>query len=84
MTRPIFELTFTAASVQTLQSSASSITVDVGSVFNTWYQSANNTQYGSQFVFTQPFTIQGDATAVTPTSVTLTNRQGSTKFTITP
>jgi hypothetical protein len=82
VTQAVF--TFTAASGQTLQSSASSITVDVGSVFNTWYQSANNTQYGSQFVFTQPFTIQGDATAVTPTSVTLTNRQGSTKFAITP
>ena len=76
--------TFSAASGQSLQSSASSITVDVGSLFNTWYQSATNSQYGSQFVFTQPFTIQGDANAVTPTGVTLTNRLGSTVFTITP
>ena len=58
--------------------------MDVGSLFNTWYQSANNSQYGSQFVFTQPFTIQGDANAVTPTGVTLTNRLGSTVFAITP
>jgi hypothetical protein len=56
--------------------------VDVGTLFNTWYQSSNNSQYGSQFVLTQPFTIQGDANAVTPTTVTLANREGSVTFNI--
>jgi Putative Ig domain len=74
--------TFAAASGQTLQATASSITVDVGTLFNTWYQSSNNSQYGSQFVLTQPFTIQGDANAVTPTTVTLANREGSVTFNI--
>ena len=82
ITQAVF--TFTAASGQTLQPSASSITVDVGTLFNNWFQSANNTQYGSQFVLTQPFTIQGDATLVTPATVTLTNREGSTNVPITP
>ena len=73
---------FSAASGQSLQSSASSITVDVGSLFTTWFQSSNNSPYGSQFVFTQPFTIQGDANSVIPVSVTLTNREGSATFQI--
>jgi hypothetical protein len=80
ITQAVF--TFSAASGQSLQSSASSITVDVGSLFTTWFQSSNNSQYGSQFVFTQPFTIQGDANSVIPVSVTLTNREGSATFQI--
>jgi len=66
---------FSAASGQTLQSTASSITVDVSNLFSGWF--ASSTQ-GSLFVFTQPFTVQGDPTAVIPVSVTLTNRLGST------
>ncbi len=38
--------------------------------------------FGSVFIFSQPFTIQGDINAVTPTSVTLTNRVGSVTFPI--
>jgi large repetitive protein len=67
--------TFSAKAGQTLQ--ASSVTVQLESVFNAWFLDSANSRYGSQFTFTQPFTIQGDATAVTPDSVTLTNRQGS-------
>ena len=73
---------FTAASGQTLQTSASSITVDVSNLFGNWFVDPANSQFGSVFVFTQPFTIQGDVNAVIPTSVTLTNRTGSTTFTI--
>ena len=75
--------TFTAASGQTLQTSASQITVAVDTLFSTWFQNAANTAYGSQFVFTQPFTVQGDPTAVIPQSVTLTNRQGSVTANVT-
>jgi len=82
ITQAVF--TFTAAAGQTLQTSASTITVDVGNLFNTWYQSSNNSQYGSQFVLTQPFTIQGDTSQVTPATVTLINREGSTTFKINP
>jgi hypothetical protein len=71
---------FSAASGQTLQSSASSITVDVGALFVTWFQSPNNSQYGSQFVLNQPFTVTGDVNAVIPVSVTLVNREGSVTF----
>ena len=69
---------FSAASGQTLQSTASSIVVDVSSLFGNWFQDIANSQFGSVFVFTQPFNVQGDPTAVIPVSVTLTNRVGST------
>jgi hypothetical protein len=68
---------FSAASGQTLAPSASSITVDTNSLFGNWFLDPNNSQFGSIFVFTQPFTIQGDATSVIPVTVTLTNRVGS-------
>lgn len=73
---------FGAASGQTLQ--VSQITLPVDSLFGAWYQNAANNAYGSQFVFTQPFSIQGDAGAVLPQTVTLTNRKGTATFTLTP
>jgi len=75
VTQAVF--TFSAATGQTLQTSASSITVDVSTLFGTWFVDPANSQFGSPFIFTQPFTIQGDPTAVIPVSVTLTNRTGS-------
>jgi hypothetical protein len=71
--------TFNAASGQTLQSSASSITVDVSQVFTTWFAAST---MGSQFILNQPFTVQGDPASVIPTSVTLSNRVGTTKYAI--
>jgi len=73
ITQAIF--TFGAASGQMLQNSQ--ITVPVDTIFGKWYQDPATTAYGSQFVFAQPFTIQGDASAVTPQSVTLVNRKGT-------
>ena len=76
ITQAVF--TFNAASGQTLQSTASSITVDVSTLFGNWFSDPANSPYGSIFVLTQPFTVQGDVNAVIPASVTLTNRTGST------
>jgi hypothetical protein len=73
---------FSAASGQTLAPSASSITVDTNTLFGNWFLDPSNSQFGSVFSFTQPFTVQGDATAVNPASVTLTNRIGSADATI--
>jgi hypothetical protein len=73
---------FTAASGQTLAPSAASITIDANSLFGNWFLDPANSQFGSVFTFTQPFTIQGDASAVIPATVTLTNRIGSADATI--
>jgi hypothetical protein len=70
---------FSAASGQTLQSSAGSITVDVSQVFTSWFGSSI---IGSQFILSQPFTVQGSPSSVIPMSVTLTNRVGSTTYNI--
>ena len=62
------KFTFNAASGQSLTPSASSITIDANSLFGNWFLDPANSQFGSVFIFTQPFTIQGDATAVIPVS----------------
>jgi hypothetical protein len=72
---------FNAASGQSLQSSASSIIVDTSSLFGGFFSTSSQ---GSQFLFTQPFTVSGDPTAVVPVSVTLTNRFGSVAANINP
>lgn len=74
--------TFKAASGQTLQAASTSISVPVETLFGTWFQDAASSQYGSQFTYAQPFTVQGDANSVLPESVTLTNRVGSVTFTV--
>jgi len=73
---------FNAASGQTLQPSASSITIDMNTLFGNWFQDPNNSQFGSVFTLTQPFTVTGDVNAAIPTKVTLTNRTGSASFDI--
>jgi hypothetical protein len=54
------------------------MTLAVEPLFTSWFQDAASSRYGSQFTFTQPFTVQGDPNAVTPESLTLGNRLGST------
>ncbi len=73
VTQAVFHFKATGGSV--LQTADVPIALD--SLFGTWYQDAAAARYGSQFTFTQPFTVQGDATAVTLDSVTLVNRYGS-------
>lgn len=82
--REVTQVTFTfkTAAGQTLQPAASSITIPVDTLFGPWFQAAANSQYGSQFVYTQPFTVQGDSGAVEPDTVTLTNRLGSATLTV--
>jgi len=74
VTQAVFR--FSASGGATLQTPE--VTVSVESMFNTWFQDpASASQYGSQFTFSQQFTVQGDASALSLESVTLTNRLGS-------
>lgn len=66
---------FQASAGTTLQTSQ--VTVQVGQIFGTWYGDASSEPFGSQFTFTQPFTISGNAAGITNVSVTLTNQQGA-------
>ena len=73
VTQAVFH--FTAATGSTLQSG--DVTVSVQSIFTPWFQNTASTAFGSQFTFTQPFTVQGDPNAVIPGSVTFSNSLGS-------
>jgi hypothetical protein len=66
---------FTASAGTSLQTSQ--VTVPVDQIFGTWYNDAASQQFGSEFTFTQPFTISGNAAGITNVSVTLTNKQGA-------
>jgi len=65
---------FQASAGTSLQTSQ--VTIQVGDIFGSWYGSADSQRFGSQFTFTQPFTISGNAAGITNVSVTLTNQQG--------
>jgi hypothetical protein len=56
---------------------SSTITVPLSSLFTTWYQSAASATFGSQFTFTQPFTVIGDTNQIQSVTVTLTNSAGT-------
>ncbi len=49
----------------------------VSSIFAPWYSSAASAPYGSQFTFTQPFTVTGNNSAILSVSATLTNSVGT-------
>lgn len=55
----------------------SSVTVPVDARFTQWYSSAASAPYGSQFTFTQPFTVQGSRQSIVSVSVTLTSKLGT-------
>jgi hypothetical protein len=68
---------FTPSSGNTLQTT--DVTMPVGTAFTTWYQSSASNPFGSQFLLTQPFNVQGISGAVGTVSVTLTNTQGASQ-----
>jgi hypothetical protein len=73
---------FTAASGTVLGANQSNI--QLGSLFSAWYKDAASAPYGSQFLFTQAFNVQGDAHSITSIAVTLANSQGVSQVTTIP
>jgi large repetitive protein len=65
----------TAAPGATLTSSE--LTIDLNSLFTTWYNSSTSFPFGSQFRLTLPFTLTGSAADISSVSVTLTNSVGT-------
>ena len=56
---------------------------NVESLFQNWYQSAASAVFGSSFLFTQSFTVEGDPMTIESVTVKLTNAQGSTSSSVT-
>ena len=57
---------------------------DVQADFDNWYRNAASSTFGSSFVFSQSFAVQGDSTAIESVTVTLTNGQGGVTSSIVP
>jgi hypothetical protein len=53
--------------------------VDLNGSANAWYQNPSSAATGGAFVYTQPFTIQGDLSALQSVAVTLTNSRGDSQ-----
>lgn len=75
MTQAVFD--FTAAVQAGLQTT--SLTVSLGTAFTAWYAGTPSAQFGSQFLYTQPFTVQGEIGAIAAGSVILSNAVGSSQ-----
>jgi len=73
VTSATFRFTATGATLQTPEVTPAG----VGSEFTRWYGTAASNPFGSQFRYVQPFTVTGDATALSSVSVTLINDNGT-------
>ena len=65
---------FTGPAGATLQ--PPEIILPVTETFRRWYQDTASAVFGSQFTFTQAFTITGDGTGIVSVTVILANQQG--------
>lgn len=76
-TRDLTQATFqfTGAPGSNLQTSSLSIAVDT--LFTQWYSNPASAQFGSQFKFTQTFTVTGDTQSISSVSVTLASKAGT-------
>ena len=53
------------------------VSVPLSGPFQTWYGSAESDQYGTSFSYSQPFTLDGDASDIASVTITLTNSNGT-------
>ena len=72
LTQAIFQ--FTPAAGSNLQTT--SVTVTIDTLFAGYFSSQGATPFGSQFTYTQPFTVTGSPQAIASVTVTLVNKIG--------
>jgi len=60
------------------------VTLNVDSIFATWYADSASGQYGSEFTYTQTFNLTSDASVVGEVTVTLANSLGTSPEANTP
>ena len=68
---------FAAAPGRQLQTTQ--VSVQLGQASGDWFQNPAATEFGSQFIYRQPFTARGDVSAIGSVSVTLSNPQGESE-----
>jgi hypothetical protein len=57
------------------------LTIDVTSIFTTWFSNPTSDNYGSTFTYTQPFNLNEDSTTIQGVTVTLVNAVGNSVVT---
>jgi hypothetical protein len=72
LTQALFQ--FTAASGSTLQTTT--LTVPLDALFAQYFSGSSAVPFGSQFTYTQPFTVTGSTQAIVSVTVTLVNKIG--------
>ncbi len=72
LTQALFQ--FTAASGSTLQTTT--LTVALDALFAQYFSGSSAIPFGSQFTYTQPFTVTGSTQAIVSVTVTLVNKIG--------
>src|ERR1017187_1924797 len=72
LTQAIFQ--FTAAAGSNLQTTTVTVTIDT--LFAGYFSGSGATPFGSQFTYTQPFTVTGSTQAIASVTVTLVNKIG--------
>lgn len=70
-------ITFNPAAGSTVKSAP--LTVQLSSLFTTWYSSAASTAVGSSFTITLPFTVTGNTSAIGSATIVMTNSQGASQ-----
>jgi hypothetical protein len=75
MTQAVFH--FTAAPGKSLKTP--DVTVQLSTPFATWYQTQGSIAFGTTFSYTQPFTLDSNATDIGSVAVTLSNSQGASQ-----
>ncbi len=65
---------FTAATGKSLKTT--DVTVPLTTVFQAWYGSTASEAFGTNFMYTQPFTIDGNASDIASVTITLVNSSG--------
>jgi hypothetical protein len=76
-TREVSQATFHFVPAAGQNLSTTDLSVSLSSAFTTWYQNEASTAFGTQFLYSQPFTLDSDATAIGSVTVVLTNFQGA-------
>ena len=74
--RSVTQATFAFSAAPGVNLQTTTLTVPVTTLFQQWYASSASVPFGSQFLFTQSFTVQGSG-SITSVTVTLTNATGT-------
>ncbi len=77
--REVTQATFRFAAAAQANLQTTQLDVPLSGTFTPWYESQESMQYGSTFLYVQPFTVQGESNAISSVTVTLSNSQGDSQ-----